>query len=161
MAAMQAALRQKSRVEILNDRTAFSQAFANPSGTTTVVESAQPRWVKQGSSWVDVNADLVRAKDGSWSPKAVESALLFSAGGTTSLATVRSGKYSMTVDWPSDLPAPVVSGADATYPDVFPGVNLVLTAQVTGGFHETLVIEDKAAAGRLPEAGKIRSRGLV
>lgn len=42
--------------------------------------------------------------------------------------------------------APQVSGAQATYLGVFPGVNLVVTAAVTGGFTETLVISDKTAA---------------
>src|SRR5580693_1817979 len=44
LAATRAARRQHSRVEIMADRTAYSQVFANPSGTMTFTESAQPRW---------------------------------------------------------------------------------------------------------------------
>jgi RHS repeat-associated protein len=57
------------------------------------------------------------------------------------------------VSWPSALPAPSVAGATATYPDVFPGVDLVVTAEVTGAFTETLVIKDKAAAADPQLAG--------
>jgi RHS repeat-associated protein len=147
LAATRDARRQKSRVEILGARTAYSQSFANPDGTTTVTESAQPRWVRRGETWVAASADLVQAGDGgSWSPAAAEASLAFSGGGNAALATVRSGAYSMTVTWPSDLPAPSVSGPTATYRNVFPGVDLVLTAKVTGGFEDTLVIRDKAAA---------------
>ena len=47
---MRDARRQHSRVEITADRTAFSQTFANPNGTTTYVASAKPRWVARGES---------------------------------------------------------------------------------------------------------------
>jgi RHS repeat-associated protein len=144
--AVKAAGRQGSRVEVAGDRTAYSQTFANPNGTMTYVESAQPRWVKRGSAWVAANANLVHGRDGSWSPQAAEAGLTLSGGGHTALATVQSGSYSLGVSWPSALPTPTVSGAVATYPDVFPGVDLVVTAQVTGGFEETLKIKDAAAA---------------
>jgi RHS repeat-associated protein len=133
-------------VEVLGERTAFSQTFVNPNGTTTLTESARPRWVRRGSTWIDASADLVQGSDGSWSPAAAEAGLSVSGGGNKALATVTSGSHSMSVTWPSVLPVPTVSGATATYRNVFPGVDLVLIAQVTGGFDETLVIRDKSAA---------------
>jgi RHS repeat-associated protein len=146
LAAMKAARAQHSRVEIMAARTAYSQTFANPNGTTTYQASWIPRWVERGSRWVPVNADLARGKDGSWSPTAAEASLRFSGGGTKTLATARSGENDLSVSWPSVLPAPVISGPHATYKNVFPSVDLVVTAQVTGGFDETLVIRDRAAA---------------
>ena len=164
LAAMRDARRQRSRVEITSDRTAFSQTFANPDGTTTYVASAQPRWVARKTSWVRASAELVRGSDGTWSPAAAEAGLALSGGRTRVLATVRSGRHWMSVSWPSKLPLPHVSGASATYPGVFAGVNLVVTARVSGSFEETLVVHTAAAAKdpqlRDLELGVSLSRGL-
>jgi RHS repeat-associated protein len=132
--------------EILADRTAFSQTFANPDGSFTATTSVQPRWVERGSSWVTADATLVRAADGSLSPRAALGGLTLSGGGGDVLATARSGGQWLSVTWPQALPAPTVSGATATYANVFPSVNLLVTAELTGGFSDTLVIADKAAA---------------
>lgn len=134
------------QTEILADRTDVSQTFADPDGSLTTSVSALPRWVKSGSSWVKADASLAKQSDGSYSPVAALGELSLSGGGSDLLATERSGSQSMSVTWPSPLPAPSVSGAAATYAGVFPGVNLVVTADVSGGFSETLAIEDKAAA---------------
>jgi RHS repeat-associated protein len=146
VSAMMTARKQGSRVEILSDRTAYAQTFANPNGTLTYVSSAVPRWVEQGSSWSPVDASLVANKDGSLSPKAAEAPLRLSDGGSGPLATAGSGSRTLSVSWPSALPRPSVSGAMATYPSVLPGVDLVVTASVTGAFEQTLVVKDAAAA---------------
>jgi RHS repeat-associated protein len=147
LAAVLAARRQGSAVEVLPDRTDYSQVFANPDGTMTYDASWSPTWVRQGASWVRPDASLVQAADGSWSPAAAAAGLTLSGGGGTTLATVVSGGQSLSVSWPSALPPPTVSGATATYAGVFPGVNLVVTATTDGGFDETLVIQNQAAAG--------------
>ena len=133
-------------VSITADQSPYTQVSANANGTRTYTSSAAPRWVRQSGSWVSVNADLVPNKDGSLSPKAAESGLRFSGGGNTALATAASSQGSMTVTWPTALPTPSVSGATATYADVLPGVNLVVTAETTGGFEESVVVENAAAA---------------
>jgi RHS repeat-associated protein len=144
--ALRTARSSGTRTEVLADRTDVSQTFADPDGSLTSVVSAAPRWVRRGSSWVSADASLVRASDGSWSPKAAANRLALSGGGGRVLATEGTGPYWMSVTWPSALPAPAVSGASATYRDVFPGVDLVVTADTTGGFDETLVVRDKSAA---------------
>ena len=133
-------------VAITADQTPYTQISANANGTTTYTSSATPRWVEQDGAWVGVNASLVANKDGSFSPKAAESGLKFSGGGDTALATASTSQGSMTVSWPSKLPVPTVKDASATYADVLPGVNLVVTADVTGGFEESLIVESAAAA---------------
>jgi RHS repeat-associated protein len=137
---------QRSRVLIASDQTATSQTFANPNGSLTYVASALPRWVARGRSWVKASASLVRGADGSWSPAAAEAGLRLSGGGAGALATISDGPYRLSLSWPSSLPAPSVSGATATYADVFPGIDLAVTAMVTGGFNETLIIKNAAAA---------------
>jgi RHS repeat-associated protein len=136
----------RKAVSITADQSAYTQMSANANGTMTYTSSATPRWVQQSGSWVSVNADLVGNKDGSFSPKAAESGLKFSGGGNTALATAASSQGSMTVSWPTKLPVPSVSAASATYANVLPGVNLVVTAEATGGFEESLIVENAAAA---------------
>jgi YD repeat-containing protein len=133
-------------VEIAADRTAFSQTFANPDGTSTAVVSAAPRWVRRGSSWAAADATLVQGSDGSWSPAAALGGLRLSGGRDRVLATLRTGGYWLSLSWPAALPVPSVSGARATYRDVFQGVDLVVTAETSGGFDETLVVKNRAAA---------------
>jgi RHS repeat-associated protein len=141
-----AARRSGRAAEVVADRTDFSQTFANPDGTLTYDASLAPMWVRRGASWARPDASLVKAADGSWSPAASTAGLTLAGGGGTTLATVTSGGQSLSVSWPSALPAPTVSGATATYAGVFAGVDLVVTATTAGGFDETLVVEDKAAA---------------
>ncbi|MFF3968010.1 RHS repeat-associated core domain-containing protein [Streptomyces griseorubiginosus] len=143
---MMAARKQHHRVEVLSDRTPFAQTFANPNGTMTYQASAKPRWVKQSGSWVPVDATLVKNRDGSWTPKAAESGLKLSGGGNTTLATMNSRAGSLSLSWPSKLPTPKASGASATYANVLPGVDLVVTANAAGSFEEVLVVKTRAAA---------------
>lgn len=155
MADMATAKREHRKVEITADRTAFSQTFANPNGTLTTSVSQQPRWARRGDSWVPASAALTRAADGSWSPKAAETGLRLSGGGTRTLATLDSGTHTMSLSWPSVLPAPSVTGPRATYAGVFPGVDLLVTAQASGGFTETLVVHS-ASAARDPQLSHLR-----
>ncbi|MGC0423536.1 FG-GAP-like repeat-containing protein [Embleya sp. AB8] len=59
--------------------------------------------------------------------------------------TLESGK-TFTVAWPNGaLPKARITGDRALYPDVFPGVDLVLTAR-DGGFSQVLVVKNRDAA---------------
>lgn len=146
VSAVMAARKQGSKVEVLADRTSYAQTFANPNGTLTYDFSPSPRWVQQGSSWVAPDATLTWNKDGSLSPKASVAELTLSGGGNGALASVDVGGKTLSLSWPSSLPTPSVSGSAATYANVLPGVDLVLTASVAGSFEETLVVKTAAAA---------------
>ena len=144
--AVMLAKKCREAVSITADQTAYTQVKANANGTMSYTSSATPRWVEQNGSWVAANADLVLGKDGSLSPTAAESGLKFSGGGGTALVTASTNQGSMTVSWPTDLPTPSYHGASATYPNVLPGVDLVVTAETTGGFEESLIVENATAA---------------
>ena len=134
------------RVEVIGARTETGQVFANADGTLTVEEYAHPQRVRRADgSWAGLDATLAANPDGSLSPRASTVDLRLSGGGTGSLLTGRRAGSEVSLTWPGVLPAPTVSGATATYADVLPGVDLVVTAQETG-FSEVLVVKHRLAA---------------
>ncbi|MFF9581851.1 hypothetical protein [Streptomyces achromogenes] len=133
------------RVAALTTPTATVQA--NPSGTVTWTTSLLPERVRQGGSWVPVDATLKQNDDGGYSPRAAAEPLTFSGGGSGPLASMTSGNARLAFSWPQPLPAPTVSGATITYPDVLKDVDLKLTANTLGGFFELIVVKTAEAAG--------------
>jgi RHS repeat-associated protein len=138
---------QGRQVEVLGERTDASQTFVNADGTVTFAAFAQPRWVKRAGGWVDADPTLVLRADGSVGPSVSESALSLSDGGSGPLVSMTVDGKSVSVSWPSALPAPVLSGATATYPGVLKDVDLQVTATAAGGAEETLVVKTPEAAG--------------
>ena len=126
--------------------TSYSTTTADSSGTFTFDESVLPERVERNGAWVPIDTTLIRDADGGYSPAATLSPLEFSGGAAAALATMTDGSDSLAVSWPAPLPAPSVSGATATYPNVLPGVDLQATATVYGGFSDVLVVHDAAAA---------------
>ncbi|MFI7342950.1 LamG-like jellyroll fold domain-containing protein [Streptomyces sp. NPDC050085] len=144
-AAVDAAADEGKRVEISTLRDERSQTFANPDGTFTVKEFAQPVRTRKDGKWVDIDTTLVRQPGGRLVPRAASAAMSISGGGDAAFATlVRDGK-TMSFSWPSSLPEPVVAGSTATYASVLPDVDLVVTAQADG-FSHVLVVKSAAAA---------------
>ncbi|WP_329220624.1 LamG domain-containing protein [Streptomyces sp. NBC_01485] len=134
-------------VEVTADRTEYSTTTANPDGTYTLTQSAVPQRVKDDDgSWDAVDTTLVRRADGSVGPKSAVVDLSFSAGGDGSrLIHLGDEQGSLRLGWPGKLPAPRLDGPTATYPDVFDGVDLQLTATAEG-YREVLVVKTAAAA---------------
>ena len=154
-AAAQAAARQGgARVAVASLRSETQEVYANPDGTFTLEQHALPVRVRQGSSWVPVDATLRVRPDGSVRPVATTVAMAFSGGGTAPLARVASRGTEVALGWPAPLPAPVLSGDTATYPNVLPDVDLVVTADALG-FTEVLVVKTPQAA-RNPEVRRLR-----
>nr|BFE61779.1 LamG domain-containing protein [Dactylosporangium thailandense] len=136
------------RVEVLGRRTETAQVFANPGGNYTFESTMKPARVKRSDgSWVKADATLTHAADGTVTPVAATLPITFSGGGTGPIAQIRKGDQRLALRWIDDspLPAPVLSGTSATYPDVLPGVDLKLTADVDG-FAEVLVVKTREAA---------------
>jgi hypothetical protein len=133
-------------VPVPADTTQTSTTEARPDGQLQTTTYVLPVRVKRNGSWVPVSATLHRVAGG-YAPAEATSGLVLWAGGGGPLAelTTSSGaRRSFTS--PYRLPAPSVSGATATYKNVLPGTNLEVTANMQGGFTETLVTRHAAAS---------------
>ncbi|XVV15906.1 hypothetical protein ACQP2X_16610 [Actinoplanes sp. CA-131856] len=138
-----------SRVELLGKRSERDQVFANPNGSYTLETSAVPRRVRgSGGSWAAVDTTL-RSDGGRVRPLATAADLDFAAAGAGAMARIATAGGALALTAPWTLPAPVLSGSRATYADVLPGVDLVLSARPEG-FAETLVVRTRES---LPTAG--------
>ncbi|WP_205630360.1 hypothetical protein, partial [Streptomyces albus] len=68
-------------VELRSQRTEYTQVFANPEGDFTQDTYATPQWVAQRGKLVDIDTRLKKNEDGTFSPRATETGMRFSAGG--------------------------------------------------------------------------------
>lgn len=136
------------QVEVVGERSEYSTVYANPDGKTfTLRESAAPVRVATGDGgWQKPDPTLVQHADGSIGPKAAVVDMQFSSGDDDSLAEISRNGRSLSLGWPTDLPAPVLDGNTATYPDVLPDVDLKVTASAEGFRHVLVVKTPEAAA---------------
>ncbi|WP_281903949.1 LamG-like jellyroll fold domain-containing protein [Phytohabitans aurantiacus] len=150
-------------VEIGAFRNEYREVYANPDGSRTAVEHVRPVRMLRGGRWVGVDATLVRRPDGSIGPRAATVGLLLSGGGQGPFAAMERSGRRLALSWPGTLPAPVLDGATATYRNVLPDVDLVVTADVDG-FSHVLVVKT-ADAARHPTLSKlelpVRADGLA
>jgi hypothetical protein len=139
------AARTGKPVEVTAETTEKSQVFANPNGTFTMRSNPRPTRVKRGNAWHDIDTTLKVRADGMVAPAMSTTDVVFSNGGTAPVIDVADGDKKLAFSWPSALPKPVLSGSTATYPEVLPGVDLQVAADVSG-FSEVLVVHDAQAA---------------
>ncbi len=80
--------------------------------------------------WREPSAILAKGLDGLLRPEAAAAQIAISPGGATTapLASLSDGSASIQFTWGTPLPAAVVDGPTATYPEVYPGVDLVVRA---------------------------------
>lgn len=142
-------------VEVLPDRTDWSQTYAEPQGGFEAKESLTPQEVQQSDgTWVPVDPTLSVRADGLVAPAAITTGLTLSDGGSGSVFTLTLDGQSLSMSWPfGDLPTPVLSGATATYTGVLPGVNLLVTALPTGV--SDLIEVTSATAAANPDLAQI------
>ncbi|WP_204293143.1 carboxypeptidase regulatory-like domain-containing protein [Micromonospora gifhornensis] len=132
------------RVEILAERTEWSQMFLNSDGSRTLEQTIEPTRVRKGKSWAPVDTTLKVSAEGV-TPRATVLPMLFSTGGDEPLARLRDGDREVAMTWPGRLPTPELEGATAVYREVLPDVDLRVTAQPMG-FSEVLVVRSREAA---------------
>ena len=148
MAAAERAKEAGQAVQVSSLTTANSITTANPNGSFTVSTTVEPTRMETNSgTWVNLNATLVRRPDGSITTTATPDSLTLSGGGTRPVITVADDAgHSLALTLPTALPVPTLDGPSATYASIYPGIDLTVTAQPTGGFSEVFTIADAAAA---------------
>jgi hypothetical protein len=135
----------KAPVEIPSLTTETTRTLVKPDGTLHLESYVHPVRVKQNGAWTPVDTTLVRRADGTIAPKAAAGTAVFSGGGQGPAVSLTHGAQRLDLSWPAALPAPVLNGPSATYPDVLPGVDLKLTA-TADAYSEVLVVHDAKAA---------------
>ncbi|AGL16591.1 FG-GAP repeat-containing protein [Actinoplanes sp. N902-109] len=155
-AAIKLAISCDQPVAVDSSRTEFSQVVAQPDGRLRFESAVVPQRARKGSGWADLDLRLSRGGDGRLRPAVSVADVAFSGGGSGPLVTLTRGGQTMTMSWPGALPAPVITGDAATYPEVLSGVDLVVRATGTG-FAHALVIKSAAAAAQ-PGIATIRFR---
>jgi hypothetical protein len=137
------------RVEDRSQRTETTETFANPDGTWSSEIASEPvRTQDAAGDWHNIDLTLEN-RDGVVAPKVSAADVTFSDGGDRVLATVSEDGKDLAWRLPNSdaaLPAPVLDGATATYPNVEPGQDLVVTATATG-FSHSLVLHDRPTPG--------------
>ncbi|MEU4338982.1 carboxypeptidase regulatory-like domain-containing protein [Micromonospora lupini] len=156
-AATRAAAVCHGQVEVAAARDEKLQVFANPNGSFTARAAAVVQRVRDRSgNWVKPDPALHLTADGRVAPAATSLQISFSGGGNGPAATIGKGSAELSLHWPTPLPTPKLSGARATYSNVLPGVDLVLTAEVEG-YSEVLVVKDARSAAN-PSLASVRFR---
>ncbi|WP_154402635.1 hypothetical protein [Nocardioides speluncae] len=133
------------RVEVVDKRTEYGRTFANPGGTTFTQERSTVPMFGRDSSGRLAPIDTVLVKDaGRVRPRASAVDLVFPSADTSTLSMSYLGhKISLTLE--GKLKDPILDGDTATYSEVFPGVDLKLTA-TPEGYREVYVVKTRAGA---------------
>ncbi|GHH13200.1 LamG-like jellyroll fold domain-containing protein [Streptomyces lanatus] len=143
-------------VEVLFERTEYSEVFAQPDGSFKLTQSTTPQRARASDgSWKQVDVKLAKRADGRIAPKGAVVDLSFSGKGTGA-DLIRIGDrngHALTLGWGRSLPEPVLEGDTATYREVLPGVDLRLTATAES-YREVLVVKTPQAAAS-PELDKV------
>ncbi|WP_225836172.1 DNRLRE domain-containing protein [Streptomyces sp. NK08204] len=171
-AALAQAARTGRNVEVTAARTAHSTTWARPDGLMMKRLYSSPIRAKVGGEWKRINPTLHRTKAG-WEPAATNTRVVFSPGSHgggsarhasrstvsrisllkgattadtgTPLVTLHVGDHDVQLTWPDTVPTPIIDGNRALYPDIFPGGDLVLTAD-DDGFSQLIVLKNRQAA---------------
>ncbi|MFI5931987.1 DNRLRE domain-containing protein [Actinoplanes sp. NPDC051494] len=133
--------------------TTTSLTWARPDGQLETTINAVPvRARNTAGSWAPIDNTLA-AQDGPLGirPANPVTPVRFSGGGDpgaaeTVLAETEADGHTLTYTWPGALPAPVLDGSRALYPEVRPGVDLLLVARREGGFSNALIVKNREAA---------------
>ncbi len=144
--AVALARREGRSVEVTEATTSTDTVTAHPNGSLTLTRHAVPVRKRVDGVWRDLDPTLRTNADGTVSPVLTGGGLTLSGGGTRPLATLSSQGKALSLILPMRLPVPTLSGATATYTNVLPDVDLLVTATRQGGFSHIFVIKTAQAA---------------
>lgn len=157
---------QGSRVEVESMRTETSSTWSNPDGTlTTEAHGAPIRFKDTTGNWRTVDLKWRKDRDGTVAPTGHPLGLKLGGKttkkGTAFVAAALAADPARQVEWvaPWPLPEPKLDGTEAVYPDVEPGVDLVLHTR-RSGFEYDFVVKSRPAMApvwRIP----LRLKGLT
>ncbi|MEZ0112459.1 hypothetical protein ABH920_006481 [Catenulispora sp. EB89] len=125
--------------------TPYAMTVANPDGTFSYQQTVEPVRAKVGATWSAIDTSLAVGTDGKLHTKATPVAITVSDGGTGVLAAVDTDGKKVSISWPGTLPKPTLSKNSATYPEIYPGVDLEVSADSLG-VREVLVVKSATAA---------------
>ena len=133
-------------VEVDAARTEYSQTFANPDGTFRLDTATGPQRVKGDDGvWHEPDSTVIHRADGTIGPRYAVVKVNFSKGGSSPLASITRQANTVAVGWPQSLPEPVLDADSVIYPEIYPGVDLRLTA-TPEGFRQVLIVKSATAA---------------
>jgi Concanavalin A-like lectin/glucanases superfamily len=151
--ALAVARQTNRRVEVGSLRGETREVYVEADGSFTATQHVRPVRARKNGRWVDIDTTLRRAAAGSVAPVASSVDLTFSGGGDGPMVRMSRAGRELALTWPGTLPRPVIDGAVATYPDVLPGVDLQLKAEVDG-VSQVLVVHTAEAAAN-PRLGRL------
>ncbi|MFI5937922.1 LamG-like jellyroll fold domain-containing protein [Actinoplanes sp. NPDC051494] len=152
------------RIEAIDERTETTQVFVNPDGTVTEERALAPVRVRDGNKWADVDLTLIPAADGKveprWHPRGLRLSGAASGGGEHEVVSLGTGAQRTSLSWKGALPKPVLDGPVATYPEILPGVDMVVRAQSTG-YEQHFLAKNRAALKRITKLSLPMSTGKL
>ncbi|MFV2120106.1 DNRLRE domain-containing protein, partial [Streptomyces sp. Act-28] len=166
--AVAEAVRTGKQVLIDTATTATSLTWAMPDGQFRTRITATPTRAKNAAgTWAPVDNRLRRtagaprglgiapvnpvlpvrfASGGARAGRADRTFARAGVPGETVLAEVELDGHTVAYTWPGALPEPVLDGPRALYPEVLPGVDLLLVAREEGGMAQVLIVKTPEAA---------------
>lgn len=144
-AAQTSAVASSSPVVVADRTTPTDEVTALPDGSFSLQTTERPVRVKTSTGWTPVDTTLHQQADGTIAPDAIDADLAFSGGGSGPAILLGNSSHQLKLSLPASLPTPALDGPTATYPDVYPGIDLDVTANATG-YSEVLVVKSAAAA---------------
>ncbi len=163
-AALHTARLTGKKVRISGMTSETSEFWALPDGRVEAEVHLGPVRVRDDSGgWQPVDFNLVKQADGSVRAKVHPNGLRLSGAagpGEHDLVTVGRDDEQLALGWSGELPEPEVDGTRATYPEVRPGVDLVVESTRTG-FEQYLVVKRRSAVAQVRSISlPLRGKGL-